>query len=288
MWQTRGLDLACARAVLCCVAGGTFAPVAAAHQVTLDPHLAATAGADAQSGTSRAAPRAAAAAGMASQAKARTANDALDAMLVDGQGRVDIADGMFRTRSIKNANIAYQYALLGAPTQEVWMGKNGTVSKLCKILQIPPGSRNTVLAHLEYLEHCITTNSKYDLNHRAEGSGGHNKLIEEGTVCSQIIANAIESGWGIHNAYLLVNEELAAMGKTHVSESAVYSAYKRLEGVVQWIGKVKQGSSDPASAWSKGIFAPHNMQGKSQLLPPGPPPPPYCPFQEETCTLWVM
>ena len=131
--------------------------------------------AGAQGGTSQAAPRAAAATGMASQARARTANEELDAMLVDGPGRVVTADELVKTRGIRNAAMAYQYALLGAPTQDEWMGRGGTVSKLCDALRIPAGSRNSVVTHLEYLEFCITTKSEYDPNHRADGSGGQSQ-----------------------------------------------------------------------------------------------------------------
>ena len=101
----------------------------------------------------------------------------------------------------------------------------------------------------------------------------------------------------------VIKKPSIASSRHRTSKRCEHASFARSAGFCQ-----AEGHQTSSSAWSKGkapaphrtlalslpvpllhlfggIFAPHNSQGKSQLLPPVPS---CCPFQEETFTLGVM
>jgi hypothetical protein len=130
------------------------------------------------------------------------------------------------------------------------LGHLGTVPKIQKLLEIPPGSRNSILKVVHDVDFCMVAGVPYDsLVDRT--NVGTRSIIEDGSVELQILANALEVGKSIDKATLLVNEHWQEDGSEPVGCSAVYVCPLSLHPVVSETGLQSQGNQDGKSNYGK-------------------------------------
>ena len=157
--------------------------------------------------------------------------------------------GLFSEAQKRDMIAGYFINVLDMPLESEWDGYDGTVSIIIDQLHIPQGSTRSVRAVLEGVSAAADSGEQYSPARNA-GAGGHNQMIADGSEAALHIADSMERGEGIHQAFLSVNEHLAAAGGTHVGKSAVRSAFKRAQPVITPIGVTKQGNRNPGSAWA--------------------------------------
>lgn len=132
------------------------------------------------------------------------------------------------SESTQRLAIAFYYVQkLGAPCMSKWTGTKGTISKIIEGLGLNENSRKTVERVLVSVQECRNRGFEYT-GERRSGSGGSNRLIEQQSLDSQIIADAMEECLGVRQTTALINETRVARGIQHVGVSAVYGAVQRL------------------------------------------------------------
>jgi hypothetical protein len=150
--------------------------------------------------------------------------------------------------------------VLGMPPESDWGRCSdghglGTIGQILKDQQIPTGSRETVRKVLEDVTFCHANGATY-AGERRSGSGGTNVKIADGSPELQIIADAMEGGWGLRNTRRLVNNwrQEQVPSRPKIGRSAVHSAVLRLTPDTTAIGHMKQGSFSKDATWSKARF----------------------------------
>ena len=68
---------------------------------------------------------------------------------------------------------------------------------------------------------------------------------------TQIIADALESGFSYSHSTEMVNISHAKQGYQNVGILSIRNCAQRMNPIMTAIGKSKQGSSDPESPWAK-------------------------------------
>jgi hypothetical protein len=151
--------------------------------------------------------------------------------------------------------IAYHYIkVLGAPSPEDWDGRDGTVRLIRTVLKIPSNSSGRVREILTQVHDCHCLGTQYTGERRSEGELGRKVLIKKTSVEAQIIADAVEDGMSMAMAHALVNKHCYEGGLEPYSLSAVRTLILSLEPVVTPLVKLKQGDTDPDSAWSRARY----------------------------------
>jgi hypothetical protein len=124
---------------------------------------------------------------------------------------------------VRRESIAHAFLhLLGAPAEEDWTGRDGTISTIQKLLKIPQGSRNAILKVLRDVDGCMVAGVPYDSSGDRTNNGGTRFVIKDGSVELQILADALEAGKSMSEATLLMNEYRKEDGSKPVGRSAVY------------------------------------------------------------------
>ena len=139
----------------------------------------------------------------------------------------------------------------------MWGGTGGIVAQVRRHMKVAQGSSGSVRKIIEHAYLCWCEGEAY--TGEQDPAGGHNKLIQRGSVEERIATNAIENRLGYTVATELVNIYRVHEGKPPVGRSAVYSAILRLidAGVGRTVRpkKRKQGDTDPNSKWAQASFA---------------------------------
>jgi hypothetical protein len=151
--------------------------------------------------------------------------------------------------------IAYFYInILGAPPPEEWDGRDGTVVILRQSLKIPKNSSGRVREIISQVHHCHCVGVRYTGERNSDGGLGRKVIIKKTSVEAQIIADAVEDGMSMAMAHALVNKHCAEAEQEPFSLSAVRTLILSLEPVVSPLEKLKQGDTDPGSAWSRARY----------------------------------
>jgi hypothetical protein len=151
--------------------------------------------------------------------------------------------------------IAYHYLkVLGAPPPEEWDGRDGTVTILKNCLKIPNNSRSRIRVIISQVYHCHCIGTQYTGERITVGELGRKVIIKKTSVEAQIIADAVEDGMSMAMAHALVNKHCFEAGQEPFSLSAVRTLILSLDPVVSPLVKLKQGDTDPDSAWSRARY----------------------------------
>ena len=108
----------------------------------------------------------------------------------------------------------------------MWGGTGGIVAQVRRHMKVAQGSSGSVRKIIEHAYLCWCEGEAY--TGEQDPAGGHNKLIQRGSVEERIATNAIENRLGYTVATELVNIYRVHEGKPPVGRSAVYSAILRL------------------------------------------------------------
>ena len=92
------------------------------------------------------------------------------------------------------------------------------------------------------------TNKKYD--NKTYRGGGRPNVIKIPSMEATAIANCIEKNMSTNETLVLLNEKLVRSGKQRVTYSAIKSCIARMKPQITSIERLKQGSSNPVSAWA--------------------------------------
>jgi hypothetical protein len=156
-------------------------------------------------------------------------------------------DAQFRLR---NAIFFVYVDVLDAPEATAWKGPNGTIRKIMVFLELREGQRGTVgrVLRMAYKRAII---GEIYVGERAEKREFTNYMLSHSSEEMQIIADAMESGYGLRLTRELLNEHRRQNDLEVVGLTTVWMAYLRLKPIVTPIKKRKQGSNDPNSPWAK-------------------------------------
>jgi hypothetical protein len=139
--------------------------------------------------------------------------------------------------------------MLNAPDSSQWWGPLGTVASIVRTLEIPFNRRQVVRRVLTTVVDMAKQGLVYD-GERKASCRDINIMIAPDSFDRQIIADAMEGGFGLRHTQELVNEHRRDSNKTIVGLNTVWVAYVRMNPVVTPIGKRKQGTTDPQSPWA--------------------------------------
>jgi hypothetical protein len=146
--------------------------------------------------------------------------------------------------------IFYIYVdVLGAPDRCAWKDTDGTIHRIRRALFLPEGKRNVVARVLDQAHTLAAMGSIYN-GERQRPREFSKFLIAPASEDMQIIADAMESGFGLRLTKELLNEHRQQKNLPTVGLTTVWMAYLRLKPVITPIRKRKQGSNDPASPWA--------------------------------------
>ncbi len=146
--------------------------------------------------------------------------------------------------------IFYVYMdVLGAPEKFSWRGPNGACRQIMGLLELPEKQRAIVTHVLEMARKKAVMGVVY-AGERAEVKEFSNFMISSGSQDMQIIADSIESGFGLLLTRELLNEHRLQKNLEVVGLNTVWMAYLQLKPVLTPVKKRKQGSNDPNSPWA--------------------------------------
>lgn len=154
--------------------------------------------------------------------------------------------------------ILYVYdKMLDAPEdceETPWDGKGGVISTIRATLQIDEGYKSSYIrAILEEIEASRGKDEGY-IPKFSTSQRGRKAIIDIESQEAQIIADAVESGKSILDAWLLVNAHRDAEVLPSLTISSVYGCIKQMKPAIAKIQKVPQGSNKPESTASKARF----------------------------------
>ncbi|ETV77790.1 hypothetical protein H257_08631 [Aphanomyces astaci] len=156
---------------------------------------------------------------------------------------------IFDTQTKRQAWAVYFIETLNAPPSDEWTTYRGAIWSIMKTFSVLSGSYGSVLSVLQDVAECAVAGVAYAAEPKQ--TDGVNKLIELGSIESDLIADCMEWGWGLRETTHMVNQLRLSLNPMHVGTSAVYTAYLRMNPVVTSIGALKQGNVDASSAWAK-------------------------------------
>ena len=152
---------------------------------------------------------------------------------------------------------------LDAPPKEDWLGYEGTVTLISRALDIPKGSRASVLRVLEDVTRCHREGWHFTgerLTAQGRGSRPEMQRVKTGSVEEQLIANGIENGCSIANAIESVYAYRSTLPPAKrrsllkIKKGAVHECVLRLKPKITTIQRSKQGFTDPSSQWARARF----------------------------------
>ena len=156
---------------------------------------------------------------------------------------------------MRRESIAYVFThILRAPAENEWKDRDGTISYIQNLLQIPQGSCNTIQKVLHNVVYCSVADVPYDSSIDGRINLGNSSAIKDGSIELQILADALEAGKSMDEATLLVNEHRFEDGSQPVGRSAVYARSLSLEPNVSMIGTQSQGNRDVNSNYGKARY----------------------------------
>lgn len=173
----------------------------------------------------------------------------------------DESEESFCEPGLENAQLNYeQYRQIIAgvyvlkfhcPKRSLWKGRGGFIGKCTALLDLPEGSSRTIERVWNDTVIELKEDRKHTLGLRRAGSGGHNKLIADGSVEQQIICDAMENGQGFRMTKIMVNKYRRGKNLQDVGMGAICSSYNRMDKEESSIKRGKQGSNDPSAPWTK-------------------------------------
>jgi hypothetical protein len=150
--------------------------------------------------------------------------------------------------------IFYVYVeVLNAPDKNAWLGPGGTCRKIMEILKIEEG-RRAIVKRVLRLAHAKAKMGQVYAGERAERREFTNYMLRSSSEEMQVIADAMESGFGLRLTKELLNEHRRQNQLEVVGLTTVWMAYLRLKPIISPVKKRKQGSNDPTSPWAKARF----------------------------------
>eukprot|EP01045_Picozoa_sp_COSAG04_P015981 COSAG04_NODE_1302_length_7312_cov_2.782289_5_plen_439_part_00 len=145
---------------------------------------------------------------------------------------------------------------LGAPAEEHWDGRGGTVSQIAEMFHVKMGSRGSIRSVLVDVTECLEAGAEY--------SGGRSvqpraqALISTDSEEANIIADCMEDKMGIRQTAAEVN-----FWRVHVAQpprtpelgvTCVWSCYCALDKEETAVLEISQGKTDPEAPWSKARY----------------------------------
>lgn len=165
----------------------------------------------------------------------------------------DVEEGPVLPDITRNLTIAYHFINLhGAPEEEFWGGRNGTMAKIKKELRIPKNT--SIKAVLEHIWACdkngLVYNGRTKLSYEKPGPEPQLKINSPE---ANIIAEALENGYSISHCMEYVNSWVQSRDSDAplLTRHAVYSLFKRLNPNIKAMQSISQGSSDPLAKWCR-------------------------------------
>ena len=140
--------------------------------------------------------------------------------------------------------------VLNAPDECEWKGRGGTVATIANILRFPIQEHQK--AHRVLSQAALSGKSglMYD-GERQDRLDTKMKMLGDDSFEMQIIADAMEGGFGLRHTQELVNEHRRDNHLTVVGLTTIWTAYLRLDPVITPIRKRKQGTTEVDSPWAK-------------------------------------
>jgi hypothetical protein len=151
--------------------------------------------------------------------------------------------------------IAYYYLkVLVAPPPEEGDGADGTVVEIRNSLKIKRNSHGRVREIISQVHHCHCVELRYTGERNSDGGLGRKVIIKKTSVEAQIIVDAVEDGMSMAMAHALVNKHCYEAEQDPYYLSAIRTLILSLDPVVSPLVKLKQGDTDPDSAWSRARY----------------------------------
>ena len=137
--------------------------------------------------------------------------------------------------------------------RRLWKGRHGIATKIRKDLGIPIGtSMKSIYDIMEGVLQAKENGETYEVEYVS--NRGQKAALCRKSIEAQIIADVMESGNSLRAAWAIVNTHRKAEALPLLTMSAVYSCIKRLQPLVEPVGKKKQGSMDAEAPGSKARF----------------------------------
>jgi hypothetical protein len=143
----------------------------------------------------------------------------------------------------------YYYETLDAPPKEEWKQPMGTIYQIRHGLRLSRGQHNTVKRVLENLLQCIEAGVEYDGERKVQKARCR-ALLQIGTKCARVVADAMERHLGLKKTTKLLNLSRKKRGLDPVGVSAVHGLHLAMQPVITTITDNKQGKDDPDSHWA--------------------------------------
>ena len=111
-----------------------------------------------------------------------------------------------------------------------WKGKNGIESQIRKDMGITYSkSRDKIRRTLEEIMECVRMGTLFDPNSLENRGGNRQCTIGIDSPSAQIVADCIEQGLSIRNAWAMLNMHLDQSGQQQVSLSCTFKLVSRLK-----------------------------------------------------------
>jgi len=164
-----------------------------------------------------------------------------------------LTDTVMRARvmpehTYRQAIARYFLFTLDRPPEDEWMGKCGTVSYIVAGLNLPKGSRGSVVDVLLDVEWCMENDVEYTGQRKIKART--QAAIALDSKEAKLIADGMEDRLGLRLVCEMVNTSRRLKGLMHLGQTAIYNTYLALKPVTNWIGDAKQGKTDPTAPWS--------------------------------------
>ena len=145
--------------------------------------------------------------------------------------------------------IKYHYFEMDCPERAEWYGKNGTVAKIMKQLNMPEGSRKCVVAVLHRIQDCFELGIDYDGRINSENMG-RPVILPIDSVEANVIADSLEMGLSFKMTQMKVYYYRKAEGLDPISYSAIVGCFNRMAKKVSHADKKGAGTDDIEAVWS--------------------------------------
>eukprot|EP01047_Picozoa_sp_COSAG01_P008429 COSAG01_NODE_333_length_18717_cov_40.372072_1_plen_578_part_00 len=176
-----------------------------------------------------------------------------------------LATGLLSEAAKRKAWAHYFVDTLGFPGNEdgVWDKKgDGTVSQICKMFQVPKGSRASVRSVLEDVTACASDEIEYTGARGQVARARANISIE--SFEAQLIADYMEDDYSLHQTKEEINfyrewhdedgNELSVSTPRSVGLKSIWSCYEAMKPVESAVLDATQGNDDITSPWAKARF----------------------------------
>ena len=154
-----------------------------------------------------------------------------------------LTDTVMRARvmpehTYRQAIARYFLFTLDRPPEDEWMGKCGTVSYIVAGLNLPKGSRGSVVDVLLDVEWCMENDVEYTGQRKIKART--QAAIALDSKEAKLIADGMEDRLGLRLVCEMVNTSRRLKGLMHLGQTAIYNTYLALKPVTNWIGDAKR------------------------------------------------